>query len=112
MEALISILTDFGLGALGVLLYAVMSVREHLGTQFSIGKLWKDNKSFWLWSVVMVFILAVIVQVSPESAQAIKSFGIDLEQAGGFIAVALGIANLTDSMQKKKLNKKHPDENV
>ena len=97
----------YALGVLGIIIFSVWKVREHL-SDFSFKKLIKDNKMFWLWSFVMITLVLLILTLSPETAGALKSLtSMDVSnEPAGFLLMGWSLSALANSFSKKKLDKK------
>lgn len=102
---MISISLKLSLGLLGILIYAVWRVREHL-KGFSWSKFLGDNKAFWVWSITMVVLLLSVVTLSPDTATAIKTMiGLDIDgEPASFLSLGWALALVAHGAVKKKLD--------
>lgn len=98
---ILDILQNIGLGTLGLLIFTAWSVREHL-KNFSFSILINKNKPFWIWSVVMLLLFSILLAVSPESADAMKTLtGLDVKaSAAAFITMGIGLGRIARDIQK------------
>lgn len=95
------------LGLLGVVVYAIWKVREHLAT-FDFKKLLRENRAFWIWAVSMITVVLLILTISPETASAIKTMiGLDVGgEPASFLLLGWSLSALSNEIGKKSLNKK------
>lgn len=106
METLLSILSNFGLGFLGLAIFTTWSVREHLKS-FSFKILFERNVPFWVWSMLMLLLCSILLGVSPEGATAIKTVtGLDvINEPAAFIFMGIGLARIARDIQQTKKKK-------
>ncbi|UOY07731.1 hypothetical protein L0P88_04070 [Muricauda sp. SCSIO 64092] len=104
----LGILIKVVLGLLGIIIYAVWKVKEHL-SQFQWKKFIGDNKAFWLWSISMVLLLLMVVTIEPNIATAIKTLiGLDISnEPASFFSLGWALALAANGAVKKKLDKKN-----
>lgn len=103
----LQMLQNIGLATCGLAIFVGWKVREHLN-EFSWSKLFKHNKAYWIWAVIMQTLFAFILAVSPESATAIKTMiGLDVSnEPAAFITLGYGLSMAANTAVKKKLDKK------
>tara|TARA_R110000823_G_scaffold306482_3_gene428917 strand:- start:855 stop:1211 length:357 start_codon:yes stop_codon:yes gene_type:complete len=103
MTTLASILTMIGISILGSFLYSVINAKRHFKPKMFNHRIFlRENKYTWLYSFLICTIIAIIVNVIPDSAGAIESatgLAISSEIAS---FLTLGFA-LCASMEKDKL---------
>ena len=104
---IIDALVKLVLGLLGIIIYAVWKVREHL-SEFDWNKFLFDNKAFWLWSVTMLTLILLVITLAPETATAIKTMlGLDVsEEPAAFFTLGMALAVAANGSVKKKLDQK------
>ena len=97
----------FLMGLLGIAVYVVWKVREHLN-DFDFGRLIRENQKFWIWSFTMHVLVLTIITISPDTAGAIKTMiGLDVKnEPASFLLLGWGLSSLSNAVSKKKLNKK------
>lgn len=100
------ILENIGLGLLGLAIFTVWSIREHL-KEFSFRILWSKNKPFWAWSLTMLFLFSVLLTVSPDATGAIKTFtGLDLaDEPAAWLSLGLALGRISRDIQKNTKEK-------
>jgi magnesium-transporting ATPase (P-type) len=107
----LDVLINIGLGLLGLSLFTVWSVREHL-REFSWSILFKKNIPFWIWSLTMLLLIAALVAFSPDAAGAIKTMtGLDIsEEPAAFVALGMGLGRISRDIQTNSKHKKSSKE--
>lgn len=110
MDTFIQTLINLGLGFLGLAIFTVWSIREHLA-EFSFKILFQRNVPFWIWSVTMLLLFSILLTVSPQGATAIKTVtGLDVvSEPSAFIAMGLGLARIARDIQTNKKKKEDED---
>lgn len=104
------ILKIAGLGFLGILLYAFVSVWKKIKTYgFSSKKFFNDNVPFWAVCIALNIIFAVVIVVAPDFGDVLKFFGLAIESdnLGGFILLGVALAAGSDKTKisgSKNLN--------
>lgn len=98
---IVTALTNIGLGSLGLSLFTVWSIREHL-KEFSFKILFKKNIPFWIWSLTMLVLISALVAFSPDAAEAIKTMsGLDVsDEPAAFVALGIALGRLSRDIQK------------
>lgn len=108
-----TILFNICLGLLGLAIFTVWSVREHLN-EFSWKILFQKNTPYWSWSLTMLLLIAALVSISPEGALALKTMtGLDIsEEPAAFISLGLVLGRASRDFQKvKRKNQLENNEN-
>ena len=92
------------LGIGGICLYIVFKAKNHL-RDFNFRIFLKENYKYWMWSLLMLFIISAIINLSPTAAEAIKGVtGLDVSlKKGAFLSLGIGLAGMARGMQKKPL---------
>lgn len=95
------------LGCIAIFLFAVWKVRDHL-RNFSPKIFVNENKMFWLWSLIMMFLILLIVTIHPPAATAIKTMiGLDVNgEPTSFLMLGWGLSVLVNELNPKKLDTK------
>jgi hypothetical protein len=103
------VLLKLTLGSISIILFGVWKVREHLRV-FSINIFIKENKAFWIWSLIMVYTLLFIVTIHPPAAEAIKTMiGLDVNgEPTSFLMLGWGLSVMVNGLNPNKLDKKPP----
>ncbi len=99
METFINILLVFGLGALGALLYALVSVWKIVQNEgFSGKKFFNDNKYFWLVCLALNLVFAIVIMVVPEFTEVLHTLGFAVEATnkGGYVLLGIALATGSD----------------
>ena len=83
METFINFLSQFGVGLLAIVLYTVFSFRKYL-TDKSLradmryrawwNALWLDSQFILIWSIIVILLLSITVNLMPQLADVIKDF--------------------------------------
>ncbi len=104
MELIIEILFNILLGLLGIIFLTIFNAKDYIMNKdktFVFSTHFKQNKWRWIWSFLMVVIVAILIGTEPKTAEGIKTFtGLDIsgERASFF---TLGLA-LTAMIKRKK----------
>lgn len=91
METLLNILT----AVLGILLYTVFNAHNKLHRDtWSTSRFISDNALQWVWSVLMVTLIALSLGLEPTIAEAIKQLtGIDVQSSrAAFFTLGIGLS--------------------
>ena len=99
MESILGILTVFGLGLFGMLLYAVITVRSKIKEEgFVFKKFFKDNKWFWLSGISLHALVAIMTAIVPEITDLLYGIGFAIEDTspGGWILFGVNIGGGAD----------------
>ena len=73
----------FFVGLVALFLYALY---KYIGKpqEFGFGVFIKENRSIWTWASLMLFLVLVLTEISPDLNQAIKAMvGLDIENTTG-----------------------------
>ena len=109
METTLNILQQFSVGLLGILIYNVIAFRKYLKMPLiqDIGKkvfwnsLWIHSRFIWIWTMIVILLLSVMLNIMPESADLIKEFfGWDI--AGNLKAFLLLGFSISAGFDKEK----------
>jgi len=107
MESIISILEIFGLMALGIVLYALVTVWKKIKTDgFSGRKFFNSNKYFWLICIALGLILSITMFIVPEVDKILNGLGFAINENNPMGHVLLGIALATGSDKTKMTGNK------
>lgn len=105
MEQLFELIKHAGLSLGGLLIYSLITVKDHLKT-FNINIFWKDNKPFWVWAFTLQLIFALLITFFPESGEAIKTLsGVDLTEPMAFLTSGAALAGLANWATGKTVSK-------
>lgn len=98
METILIILKIFGLGILGALLYAGVTVWKKVKTEgFNGNKFFNENKYFWAVCIGLNLLLAITIAIVPEAEIVLHALGFAVDAATQSGYVLLGIALATGS---------------
>ena len=101
----IEILLDAGLklllATLAMTLYGVWMVRDKLKV-FNFSIFIKENKAFWVWTLVVIFIVLAILTIEPESGEALKTMtGLDVNNTkSAFLTLGWSLSLMVNSLAK------------
>ena len=100
-------LVKYTLGIMGIIVYSVWKVREHL-VNFRPRVLIKENTPFWIWSISMISLVLIILTLSPDTANALKTMiGLDVSgEPASFLLLGWSLSAFSNSITKKKLDSK------
>lgn len=104
---------QFALGFLGILLYALFKVKDHL-SRFDLSKFVNENKAFWIWSLSMVIVLLIIVNLAPDAGDAIKAMtGLDVANTlTSFLSLGWALSILANQVTRNPIGVKPRGETV
>lgn len=100
METIIEILKVSGLGLLGILLYAAVTVWKKIKAHgFSSSKFFQDNLNFWLICFALSVLFAVVITVAPDFQNILHGLGFAVEgdSPGGFVLLGIALAAGSDN---------------
>ncbi len=109
MENILNILAQFGIGLLGILIYNVIAFRKYLkkplikdiGHNVFWQSIWIESRFIWIWTAIVIFLLGLMINIMPESADLIKEFfGWDI--AGNLKAFLLLGFSISAGFDKEK----------
>lgn len=112
MEIFISFIEVFGMGILGISLYAVVSVWKKIRQDgFNAKKFFNDNKKFWIWGLVLHFLVSLVTIVVPDAVTLLQALGFAVEGSSSTGWILFGITlgsgtNNTNISGLKKLGQK------
>ena len=112
MDTFILFLEQFSVGILAILIYNVISFRKYLtdpNLRVDIRKkvwweaLWLDSQFIWIWSIIVIFLLSVTINLVPQTASVIKDFfKWDIaDSVESFFLLGLSISAGLDDNKKK-----------
>lgn len=105
----LTILSQFGIGVLGILIYNVFAFRKYLKPSMiqDIGKrvfwdaIWLSARFIWIWTLIVLLLLSLLINVLPETASLLKEeFGLDI--AGNLKAFLLLGFSISAGFDKEK----------
>ena len=105
---MITIVQQIGVAFLGVLLYNLIKFIPYLkttkiSTKVFWGAVWLTSKFIWLWTLLMIVVLALILYFLPEASEAIKTMtALDLSNnLVSFFTLGWALSGLVDSNPSK-----------
>ena len=102
MEALITILSNIGLGICGFLFYSLWNSRKFFvkkDENWVLTKFVVENLQTWVFNTIIITMIAIIVYSVPEVFEAIRNLtGLELsdQTPGGFFTLGILIIPLTN----------------
>lgn len=88
------ILTNSGLGILGILLFTLFKSKDFiLAREFNLVTFLGENFRRWIWSLLTIVTIAIVIYLEPSTKEIIKTvFSIDLTSSpSGFFLLGTGI---------------------
>lgn len=88
------ILTNSGLGILGILLFTLFKSKDFiLAREFNLVTFLGENFRGWIWSLLTIVTIAIVIYLEPSTKEIIKTvFSIDLTSSpSGFFLLGAGI---------------------
>lgn len=103
-------LFEFGikivLSIAGLLIYSLMKIGDKL-KEFSPAIFFAENKGFWLWAISLQVLVAIVLLVAPNSAEAIREItGIDFGQSMAFLTSGFLLSRIANGITKDKIGTK------
>lgn len=106
MELLIEILKSVGVGFIGIIFYTLLKstkyfvmwnpfrkIKPKLINKWSFRKLAGENFGAWAWALLMIVIMAVVAELSPETLSALESLGFSVtEEIGSFLTLGFTLS--------------------
>jgi len=89
-----TILTFAGLPLLGVLLYFIISSRDHFGPEWKPFRLWKDWKWVGLFAWLGASLTVFALTIEPEFAGVIELIGFTVQTNGSMITLGFAFGKL------------------
>jgi len=96
MDKIWEIAIIWGLGLLGMLLYAFIEVWKIIKLkEFNINKFFGENVRFWVVCILLNFVISIILIIEPAFKETLHSLGfaVDGETKSGFILLGFGLAS-------------------
>jgi hypothetical protein len=107
---MMEILFAWFLGFLGTFLFALQSVWAQVKNdrKFDVAKSWRENKIFWILTIVLNLVITVVLKFVPEAADLVN-LAVNLETNVGYFLIGWVLAGGTNNLPQtgKKLQNKN-----
>ena len=107
-EILIDAGIKFLLAFLVIILFGVFKAKDKINNGFQLNIFINDNKQYWIWCLVAVFVILLIITIEPTSGTAIKSItGLDVnETRASFLTLGWGLSVAVNKTIKNPIGKR------
>lgn len=107
MDILIEILKHWGLGLLGVSLFVLSSLHKSvLKDWFKPKQFFLKYRLFWIITIALHLVIAILVNVEPGTKELIESLGFAVDQTNmGWVALGFSLAATASTSKKVREGK-------
>lgn len=105
------ILVNFSLGVLGISLYTIWKAKDYIfNKDFVLFTMVSENWKVWVWSMLIILILAVSIYIEPTIKNSIKEvLSIDLDTSPNGFFIFGATSNLMIKPNKSSARSKKGD---